>query len=144
MMKYWALALVIAWAASIMLPVATFGPEEDATWQGWAMLMLGWIGLLIGQPGWLANVGFALCLVFMLRQRPPGRWGMAVGLVTAGLALHSLTWTWVFANEGPKAVPSPITAYHVGYWLWIATTTAAGALLFASALAVRPRVLTAR
>jgi hypothetical protein len=139
MMNYVALVLLVAWGVSLALPVATFGPAADETWPGWAVLTLGWLGLLTGQFGWLANAGFIACLILMIRPRAPGRLGIALGLATAGLALHSLGWSWVYRNDGPRAVPAPIMGFHAGYYLWVATTVAAGAMLLAYALTNRPR-----
>ena len=136
-MKYAAIALVLCWGFSLTLPVATFGSGAGEIWAGWAVLMLGWLGLLTGQLAWLANFGFVACLFLMIRPRPPGNFGLIVGGCTLALAVHGLGWAWVYRNQGSAALPTPIVAYHAGYYLWIATTAAAGALLFAYGLTSR-------
>lgn len=119
------------------MPVATFGPGPGETWAGWAVLMLGWLGLMTGQVSWLANFGFVACLFLMIRPKPPGMGSLAIGGLTLALALHGLGWSWVYRNEGPAAVPTPIAGYHAGYYLWIAATAGAGALLSLYALLSR-------
>ena len=137
LMKYAAVALVLAWAASLAMPVATFGAGADETWAGWAVLMLGWLGFLTGQFAWLGNFGFVACLFLLIRPKAPGRTGLIIGGVTLALALHGLGWSWVYRNDGPAAVPTPIEGYHAGYYLWIASTAGAGALLLVYALLSR-------
>jgi hypothetical protein len=136
-MKYAALALVLGWAASLALPVATFGPGADETWAGWAVLMLGWLGFLTGQFAWLANFSFVACLFLLIRPRAPGTFGLIIGGTTLALALHALSWSWVYRNEGSAAVPTQIAGYHAGYYVWIASTAGAGALLLLHGLLSR-------
>ena len=136
-MKYAALALIAGWAASLAMPVATLGPGEGETWAGWAVLMLGWLGLMTGQVSWLANFGFLACLFMLIRPKPPGVAGLIVGGPTLALALHGLGWSWVYRNQGSAAVPTQIAGYHAGYYVWMASTAGAGALLLLYALLSR-------
>ena len=141
MIRLWRLAallLALAWCVSLALPVATFGPGADEIWAGWAVLMLGWLGFMLGQFAWLANFLFIAALILMSLRRPPRVWSLVIGGATSLLALHALSWTWVYRNEGPATEPSAVLGYGAGYYLWIAATVAAGALLCAAAL-LRPR-----
>ena len=144
MIRLWRLAallLALAWCVSLALPVATFGPGADETWAGWAVLMLGWLGFMLGQFAWLANFLFIAALILMSLRRPPLVWSIVIGAATSLLALHALSWTWVYRNEGPATAPSAVLGYGAGYYLWIAATVAAGAVLCAAAL-LRPRTAT--
>jgi hypothetical protein len=125
----WVLGL--GWAASLALPVATFGEGSGELWYGWTMLLLGWLGFFLGQFAWLANLLFAAALVLLARGRPPLVWGMMLGALTSMLAVHALSWTKVHRTGGGTV---DVLAYGSGYWLWVAVTFAAGAALCAAAL----------
>ncbi len=136
------LVLVLGWAASLALPVATFGLEAGETWSGWAVLLLGWLGFFLGQFAWIANLLFAAVIILLVRGRPPLVWGLMMGVLTSLLAVHALNWTSVYQTGGGLA---PIVSFGLGYYLWIAATFAAGAALCFAALAqARPSGASAR
>ena len=137
-----ALVLGVGWAASLALPVATFGNGQGEIWSGWTVLMLGWLGFFLGQFAWIANFLFAVALIMLVRGRPPLVWGMMVGVLTSSLAAHALSWNDVFRTGGGTM---PVLSYGPGYDLWIVVTLAAGlALCLASLREVRMSTEAAR
>jgi hypothetical protein len=126
-----ALVLGLGWAASLALPVATFGDAHGELWYGWAVLLLGWLGFFLGQFGWIANLLFAATIILLVRGRPPLVWGLMIGVLTSLLAAHALSWTSIYQTGGGTA---PIMAYWSGYYLWVLVTFAAGAALCLAAL----------
>jgi hypothetical protein len=126
-----AIVLGLGWAASLALPVARLGDGAGELWQGWTVLMLGWLGFFLGQFAWLANLLFATALVLLVRGRPPLVWGIMIGVLTSMLAAHALSWTSVYREGGSTA---PVLSYGSGYYVWIAVIFAAGAILCAAAL----------
>lgn len=136
-----AVLLGLGWAATMVLPVAVFGPAEGETWSGWTVLLLGWIGLLVGQFAWLANFLFAAALILLFRSRPPLVWGLMIGLLTSLLAVQALTWTQIIETRGSMV---EVMGYGPGYYLWIAVTFLGGAALCLASLAeARPAPSTA-
>jgi len=132
-----AIILGLGWAASLALPVATFGAGQGETWYGWSVLLLGWVGFFLGQFAWVANLLFATALVLLVRGRPPLVWGLMVGVLTSVLAAHALSWDMVYQTGGGTA---PVLAYWSGYYLWVAVTFAGGAALCAAAVVTERRV----
>lgn len=55
---------VLPYAVSLFLPALEL--EHEADWTGGSVLMLGWLGPLIGQFGWLANLPWLIALVLLL------------------------------------------------------------------------------
>ena len=125
------IVLGLAWAASLALPVATFGDDQGEHWYGWAVLLLGWLGFFLGEFAWIANFTFAAALILLVRGRPPLVWGMMVGVLTSMLAAHALTWTQIFQTGGGVA---PVLAYWSGYYLWVPATFAGGIALCVASL----------
>ena len=106
-----AVALVL-WASSLMLPAVTMCP--DIVWPGWHVVLLGPLGLIIGQFGWYAN---PLLLWMSLRLLFRYRAGVAGGLVCLALALTSFLWTGIHGFDKPAI----ICERNIGFYAWIAT-----------------------
>lgn len=103
---------------------------------GWECLMLGWMGMLVGQFAWLANVPlFIAALLTLVRKHTA-----AAVLASLAVGLAQLTWTLYLAplpgDEG--GVTTLVFQYpHVGFFLWIASMMS---LFVASiVLKLRPR-----
>ncbi len=133
-----AIVLGLGWTASLALPVATIGEGTGELWHGWAVLLLGWLGFFLGQYAWAANLLFAMALILLVRGRPPLIWGLMIGVLTSLLAAHALAWTDVHRSGGGTV---PILAYWSGYYLWVATTFAAGAALCGAAVTGERRIV---
>src|SRR5215470_16150558 len=103
--RWLGLAILLAWTASLALPVfTTCTPGYDHV-QGWFLLLFGWLGFLTVTPAWLANglmAGIGVALLF--NQRPP----LWLGVFTAVIA--GTAWWWrAWADDVGER---PICHYH--------------------------------
>ena len=75
--------------ANLLCPVAIMGPHPDNAFPGWSILMIGWMGVLVAQFGWLANLVLPLALAAGagLVRRPYLKIAIAAGLGAAGWAV---------------------------------------------------------
>lgn len=105
-----------------VFPALEFRRNENGieTWPGFQILIIGWMGMLIGQFAWFANpflLGAALSL-FLKRRR--------ACVICAGLALlislhtFALFGTTVPADEGGVGKLF-LQRVREGTWLWLAS-----------------------
>ena len=124
-----ALAILAGWVASLLLPVADSQHFDYVDRiDGWSMLKIGWLGPLILQFGWLANLIIIPALGVAAGQYGEApRTRLALGIVLALLVINSLFWSQVPDDAGQHK----IVAYHSGYWVWICSMAAAATWLIA-------------
>jgi hypothetical protein len=103
--------------------------DRDAYALGLGLLLIGWLGVLVGVFAWLANP--LLMVVWLLtllgRQRMVA---VACALGSLGFSLSFLLHDDIMANEAGGR--SAITEIVAGYWLWnlsIACAIVAAALI---------------
>lgn len=113
------------WLCSLALPVAIMGPSSDNIFPGWFILIMGWLGLLVGQLGWFANIAFLASLGILAFSRTRTLWGSALSLVLTALAADGLLWHEMYGDNGS----APIQAFGAGYYLWFAAMVGAGTSL---------------
>lgn len=127
--RYYLVALVgVLYAGSLILPAIHL--KGEPSWPGWHVLLMGWMGMLIGQFAWLANLLLALWLPLVLTRQ---RWAaFATALLALVVALHCFTF---FNAEIPMDEAGVRKATMLGYgpalWLWLGALVcgAAGTLL---------------
>lgn len=113
---------VVIYVASLALDAIDF--KRDGTpvepMNGANVLLVGWLGLLLGQYGWFANLfmsaGFICALVRAFTM------GKLFGM--ASLALSAFSLAVIFsqefpANEGGVGPPMKVTSLGIGCWLWL-------------------------
>jgi hypothetical protein len=100
-------------------------------WSGGKMLGLGWLGVLLGQFGWLANFFWLGSMVFTLRGRPMIALGLAVIAAAIGLHMLALPGTEISLDEG-GVNKTQATALAPGAWVWMAALAAAALGAFAA------------
>lgn len=127
--------LLTAWVTALFLPVATVDHlNEDQTFSGWLILLLGFLGPLILQFSAYANPLFLAVLLYVAvkRQRAaPRLLKLAAGVLALAL-MNALFWVSVPDDSGFN----PINHYHAGYHLWLGVMGATVAwLLWLSRLA---------
>ena len=127
MRKLLAAALALGWAISLALPVAVTGSGPDDVWPGFAVLIIGPLGVLVMQFAWFANLLLVPALIFLIQKRPPRVLGIVFSVLLVLLALNALTWDRI---HGDNAEAMSLH-YGAGYYLWLGVVlgTAAALLL---------------
>ena len=107
---------LVLWISSLILPAVTecsdgrFWPEP-----GWSILLLGWLGPLIGQFGWFANLTMLWVTFRLIFQYPAG---FLPGVLGFALALTSFFWTGTpGTGDGPTGT---ICQHNSGFYVWMA------------------------
>lgn len=129
-MRLWtAIGLGLAWFVSLGLPAAHLA-DGDAP-EGFAILTIGWISLLMLQPAWLGNLLIWLVVPIVGSSERP--WKVTLRLCGGALiacAIGALFWRDLPDDSGSN----PIVAYGAGYYLWMIAVLGSGiaALMTAS------------
>ena len=113
MFRYVAFIPIALWLISLVVPAAGWGKGEIGI--GWQILLLGWVGFLNAQFGWLANIAFVCSIPLNMRDRQPSSASqvlLSVGLVFP--ALQALFWSKVHTDTGEFPV-----VVGIGYYLWL-------------------------
>lgn len=108
-----ALIPIALWLTSLVVPAAGWGKDVG---MGWQILVVGWLGLLNAQFGWLANIAFIFSIPIIMSDREPS--SKAQVLLSLGLvipALQALLWTKVHTHQGDYPV-----IVNIGYYFWLA------------------------
>ena len=108
---------VILYVCSLFLPAFTCGSTKS--FPGYGVLAIGYMGLLVLDPRWFANIGFVWLTVACLRSSS-SRHPIVAG-VTALLALAS--FAPAAGCEGGGA-PGISTGLAFGGYLWVAALLA--------------------
>jgi hypothetical protein len=127
--------LMLCWATSLVLPTVAISLRGEFN-PGAYVLMIGWMGPLVGLFGWFANFLLPGVLVLTLFATPAPRPMLAVfAAVLLALCLNSLSWDHIPSGDST----SKISAFGPGYYLWLSTMAAAAVWLAILALAPRQR-----
>ena len=126
------ISLLGMWLSSLLFPA--MGTVGEPLVRGIYVLLIGPLGFLAFQFGWIGNIFFLWGLSLLASSRTAARkcgW-MAVGLI--GTALSSAFFvTW---PEGQK----PAIIHGLGYYLWMACIIGLACLLWARALGTFDRI----
>jgi hypothetical protein len=120
---------VLLYLAACAVPALQFEQIENAArgptiMKGYEAALLGWQALFAGNFGWLANLPFAIGLVFVLT----GSWRPAA--VCCGIALLLALDSLLLMGDRIKADESGLNhmvlnRLHPGFYLWVASIAAA-------------------
>ena len=125
MRKLLAAALAVAWAVSLALPVAVMGNGPEDVWPGFAVLIIGPLGVLVAQFAWFANLLLVPSLIFLILKRPPRVLGIIFAVLLVLLAVDALTWDRIHGDNGYAM----ILRHGPGYYLWLGVVLATAAAL---------------
>ena len=109
--RWAALVSVLLWAISLTLP-AIWGPEQT-DYMGYEVAIIGFLGLLVFNVAWFANLLLAPCLLLMVLGRPK-EW---LALAAVALALTTFIPFDVFGPDEGTAGPAQL---GVGAFVWLA------------------------
>ena len=112
---------------SLALPALTL--DDGTVWSGAYLFCMGWLGVVIGQYGWLANIAWFLAIFcLLLRSRIPV---IAFSVLALLLSLASFT---VIGTEIPmdeaavkKATP---TAFGPALYVWLLALLTPAIIIF--------------
>lgn len=116
------LGSLFLYGLSLVLPALHFVyvvPPGETTWQGFELLMTGWLAIFYGQIGWYANPLYYV--VFWLTVARLWRATAIVSGVTIAIALNTLL---LFAQEIPYSAAGSLMRLkfpHVGFYVWMAS-----------------------
>jgi len=109
---------VIACASPALVFLKTGGGTEQ--WPGFQVLVVGWLGILVEQFAWCANLVMALSLIFLLFRR----WLAAAILALVALAIAADTLL-LFSHEVPadEGNVNKLQLVHLGpgFYFWVAS-----------------------
>lgn len=125
MRKLLAAALAVGWAISLALPVAVTGSGPNDVWPGFAVLIIGPLGVLVMQFAWFANLLLVPAIIFLVMKRPPRVLGIIFSALLVLLALDALTWDRIHGDNAEAM----ILHYGAGYYLWLGVVLGAATAL---------------
>lgn len=123
---------VVLYLIACATPCLEVSQKSDPVWLGLQILVMGWLGILVGQFAWLANPLWLAGLLFFAFRK----WMAA--LILSGLALvFALNTFTMFVTELP-ADEGGMNTFHlvrlrIGFYLWLASL----AVPFARAFVMR-------
>lgn len=104
---------LVLWLLSLLLPAwALYNGDQTP---GYYVLMTGWLGPIVGNIAWFANVFFLSAAVKLVFHDRPAPISASVGML---VALDTLRYDEVLLNEG--GTTAPIYGYGAGAILWLA------------------------
>jgi len=126
--RLWALASVAVsfflFVIACALPVLTFVDPGEKAWSGVSVLMIGVMGIFIGQVGWFANPLLALAWLACLL-----RWWIASAVIAGLGLLVALTSFLIVGADIPMDEAgvhrATVSFLHVGFYVWILAFLAA-------------------
>lgn len=128
------LALILFFAALAFPAIATCS-REDQSLANWfhndTILFFGWMAILLGQWGWMANIPFLINVVLLIRGRRTGFWSPGIQAFFLAAAVMTLLPSWGMRLPHNEAWDEPVCWLGTGFWLWVA----AQALVCAAAVA---------
>ncbi|MBG1233330.1 hypothetical protein [Aestuariivirga litoralis] len=103
------IAALVLWLASLALPAAV--TTGDDQFPGFLILLMGFFGPFILQPGWYANPLFLFCAAWLIFCGGIYRFAAAI---IAVLALWSFSWDKIVMDNGDM----PISHFGSGFYAW--------------------------
>jgi hypothetical protein len=94
----WA-GFLLLYGVSLFLPAMIFdhGKRPEDTYPGAAVLVMGWLGLFVGQFGWFANMPWLIAMVGVIARIP--LMAAIPSVLALGISLHTFV---LFSHEVPR------------------------------------------
>lgn len=123
--KVLAVLWLALWLGALALPVAITGSNPGDQLSGWMVLIIGWLGVMVLQVGWFANLAFLASLPVLASSRKFGWLSKALTLVLILTTIDALFWREMYYDNGSE----PIRTFGSGYYLWFAAMVGASVSL---------------
>jgi hypothetical protein len=106
---------LLLWTLSLFIPAVRDGQTEIIP--GYAILAIGWLGVLMLQFGWFANIVFIYTISrILLGYRTSILWGLCL----LALLISSVYWAYfgsMIYDNGSR----PINERFAGFYFWVAS-----------------------
>lgn len=126
-------ALVLFFSALAFPAVATCSRSDESI-PNWfhndTIFFFGWLAILAGQWGWLANIPFLINVVLLILGRRTGFWSPGIQVFFLIIAVVTLLPSRGMRLPHNEAWDEPVCWLGTGFWLW----GAAQALVCATAV----------
>jgi hypothetical protein len=137
-----ALALLLFFGA-LAFPAVGTCPQSGADVPNWfgndTILFFGWMAVLTGQWGWMANIPFAINVVLLMLGRRPGFWSPGIQAFFLAVAVMTLLPSRGMRLPHNEAWDEPVCWLGTGFWLWVAAQAlVCAAAVVASLIQPRP------
>ncbi len=97
------------------------GSAREVTWfENSNILLFGWLAIFAGQPGWFANVPFAIAVFRLTRRQRVALPLIGVQAALLGIALVTLHPGLGLRLPHNEGFDEPVCALGPGFWLWVA------------------------
>ncbi len=109
---------VAAWALSLILPIG-------GGYTGLDVLTIGWLGVIIGKYGYLANLTVFLGPPLLVLRGTPQPWSsLVLAVFTAFTGYHAVTWDGILLGDHMELVR--LRPFGPAYYLWLLAVLVAG------------------
>ena len=97
------------------------GSAREVTWfENSNVLLFGWLAVFAFQPGWFANIPFAIAVFKLWRGQRVALPLVGAQAVLVGAALVTLHPSLGFRLPHNEGFDEPVCALGPGFWLWVA------------------------
>lgn len=109
---------VAAWALSLLLPIG-------GGYTGLDVLTIGWLGVIIGKYGYLANLTIFFGPPLLVLSRKPQPWSsLVLAVFTAFTAYCAVVWDGILLGDQMNLVR--LRPFGPAYYLWLLAVIVAG------------------
>jgi hypothetical protein len=112
------------YAIALFTPAVIFKGENP--WPGFGALALGWMAIVVGQVGWVANIPLLIGGILLLCRRWMGTLVCAILATLFALNSYLLYWQKIPADEAATRY-STLDYLGAGFYFWILSIIALGA-----------------
>lgn len=116
---FWAvgavIVVVILWGLSVVLPVWETRSDQYGNWavvSGFLPALIGWLGVLVLCPAWLANLLLILLCIAVFKCQGEGFW---LSAVTFAVAASAYMMPGIYWDNDTDV----IVGRRVGFYLWL-------------------------
>src|SRR4030095_2254989 len=111
---------LLLWTSSLLLPAAASLADPNQPIYGFDALVVGPMGILVGEPGWLANPLLWIGAMLLFRRIAPSRAILlTIAVILVALMASTAAWAGGLGLETIEALAN--RTFGLGYYLWAAS-----------------------